>query len=172
MDVDNTGKAIIGACHAQTQTRRSPCTEPLPSTLHHDDPETQRHSEPADGRAKKTRGRVCENKQIPGHDGLERPDIVVVDETRNTVVIVDVRVWIREVNSSLWTCAPSKYEQGSASRQLLQAKGLQDLGEHSCSRFTRQILYAERRSTGLTGHRSAVPGWSRYIYVENVTDHR
>ncbi|MDD9338888.1 MAG: hypothetical protein PV362_04365, partial [Providencia heimbachae] len=68
-------------------------------------------------------GKVRANQRIPGYEGLERPDIVILDEGKNTATIIDVTVAFENRQNAFELVHKGKVEKYSHAAKHLEEKG-------------------------------------------------
>ncbi|XP_026477743.1 uncharacterized protein LOC113383708 [Ctenocephalides felis] len=104
--------------------------ETLPHVLNHCRPHfttmTKRHDAIVNRLVKAAKkpddGIIYQNQQIPGYSGLERPDIVIVDEGKKEVKIVDVTVAFENKKAAFEKARAEKIRKYSALAEYFKKK--------------------------------------------------
>uniref|UniRef100_A0A914WV51 Reverse transcriptase domain-containing protein n=1 Tax=Plectus sambesii TaxID=2011161 RepID=A0A914WV51_9BILA len=149
---------------------------------------TKRHNAILDRLTKAMRrpeaGSVLINQQLPGYDGRERPDIIVLDDAKKTAFIADVTVAFENRQAAFSMARAEKHRKYEALAQHLRNQGY----ETAVDAFVIGSLggYDPANAPTLNqlgiGHRYSILmkrlmvsdtiRWSRDIYVEHVCGQR
>uniref|UniRef100_A0A914XTH4 Reverse transcriptase domain-containing protein n=1 Tax=Plectus sambesii TaxID=2011161 RepID=A0A914XTH4_9BILA len=111
--------------------RCNAANETLPHVLNHCPPNftaiTKRHNAILDRLTKAMRrpeaGSVLINQQLPGYDGRERPDIIILDDAKKTAFVADVTVAFENRQAAFSMARTEKHRKYEALAQHLRSQG-------------------------------------------------
>lgn len=120
---------------------------------------------------------MYENQQIPGHNGLERQDIVVVDDTRKTVALENRKAAFKRARQEKVHKYKrvADYFRQKGYKTEVNAFVVGKLGGYCAQNVGALVLLGIGKRYSVLMRKLIVSDtirWSRDIYVKHVTGHK